>query len=72
MRAIIAAAKDAACADCGQRFPTCVMDFDHVRGRKKLKVSEAVQLAYGASVESLLEEIGEVRRRMRKLPPHSN
>lgn len=27
--------KDAPCKDCGQKFPTYCMDFDHVRGEKK-------------------------------------
>ena len=26
--------KDKPCADCGRNFPTCCMDFDHVRGEK--------------------------------------
>lgn len=29
------AAKDVPCADCGQRFPTCCMDFDHREGVEK-------------------------------------
>src|SRR3954469_2486289 len=33
-RAIMRAAKNVPCADCGGRFPPCVMDFDHVRGDK--------------------------------------
>jgi hypothetical protein len=57
MRAIIAAAKDKPCTDCGHRFPTCVMDLDHVRGSKRFKVSEAVQLAYSASIDALQDEI---------------
>lgn len=31
---IVAEAKARPCADCGGTFPTCVMDFDHVRGVK--------------------------------------
>jgi hypothetical protein len=27
--------KDVPCADCGNRFPPCAMDFDHVRGKKE-------------------------------------
>lgn len=30
--------KDAPCTDCGQRFPTPVMEFDHVRGEKVTEV----------------------------------
>ena len=39
IRARIAAIKGAPCADCGARFPAEAMDFDHVRGVKKFKVS---------------------------------
>ena len=58
MRTIIVAAKDKPCVDCNQRFPACVMDLDHVRGAKRFKVSEAVQLAYAAGIGMLLDEIG--------------
>lgn len=34
-RSIITEAKSRPCADCGNRFPTYVMDFDHIRGKKK-------------------------------------
>jgi hypothetical protein len=57
IRAIIAEAKNRACADCGRHFPTCVMDFDHVRGEKKFKVAEAVQRAYGLNFDRLRAEI---------------
>lgn len=32
--ALLAALKDVPCADCGNRYPACVMQFDHVRGEK--------------------------------------
>src|SRR5436190_5107500 len=57
IRAIIEEAKDKPCADCGRRFPACVMDLDHVRGPKEFKVSEAVQKAYVISVERVRAEI---------------
>ena len=28
------------CTDCGNKFPACCMDFDHVRGKKVASVSE--------------------------------
>lgn len=31
--------KDAPCVDCGERYPHYVMDFDHVRGKKRRAVS---------------------------------
>lgn len=27
------------CADCGQQYPACVMDYDHVRGEKVERVA---------------------------------
>jgi hypothetical protein len=54
---MIEEAKDRPCTDCGCRFPTCVMDLGHVRGRKEFKVSEAVQRATAAAVERVRDEI---------------
>jgi hypothetical protein len=34
-RRLIRQAKDVPCADCGQRYPHYVMDFDHRKGVKK-------------------------------------
>lgn len=36
--------RDKPCTDCGQVFPPCVMDFDHVRGTKKFNVGLAKNL----------------------------
>ena len=33
-RKLIEQAKDFPCSDCGNRYPSYVMDFDHVRGEK--------------------------------------
>lgn len=33
------------------------MDLDHVRGEKRFKVSQAVQLAYAATIDGLIDEI---------------
>lgn len=57
IRAIIEEAKDRPCTDCGRRYPTCVMDLDHVHGPKEFKVSEAVQLAYGLTLQRVRAEI---------------
>ncbi len=45
--------KDQPCADCGKRYPHYVMDFDHVRGKKKFN------LAWMAirSIKNILEEV---------------
>lgn len=53
--AVVAAAKDGPCTDCGQRFPTYAMDFDHVRGEKVAAVS--VLVSKGASEEIIREEL---------------
>jgi hypothetical protein len=50
---LIAELKRQPCADCGQRFPQYVMDFDHV-GRKTGEVSKFV---YTHSTQRLMAEI---------------
>jgi len=57
IRAIIAEAKSRPCADCDGRFPTYVMDFDHVRGDKEFTVSKAVQRAYALTLSRVRAEI---------------
>lgn len=52
--AITVAAKDVPCVECGARYPSFVMDFDHVRGRKQRAVA---RLATEASTAALLREI---------------
>lgn len=47
-------AKEGPCVDCGVQYPPYVMDFDHVRGEKKDKVSN---VARSASIERLQAEI---------------
>lgn len=39
LKAFIDDAKSHPCADCGNRYPPYVMDFDHVRGKKLMAVS---------------------------------
>jgi hypothetical protein len=53
--AVARAAKDVPCADCGNRYPYYVMDFDHVRGAKSANVSVLIQR--GCSLVALREEI---------------
>lgn len=45
--------KSKPCADCGIQYPYYVMDFDHVRGVKKVRVSALVNAAW----ETLKAEI---------------
>jgi hypothetical protein len=47
--------KDKPCTDCGVKYPSHVMDFDHCRGEKYLGISEMVSMVY--TEEKLLEEI---------------
>lgn len=49
-------AKDVPCADCGQRYPYYVMDFDHVRGEKKFCIGVAVGTNI-AGINQFLDEI---------------
>ena len=52
-RAILDALKAGPCVDCGQTYPPCVMDFDHVRGVKLRSVGQLVD----ASISKLMAEI---------------
>ena len=45
--------KNVPCMDCGNEFPPCCMDFDHVRGEKLGNIS--VMKSY--SIEKILEEV---------------
>ncbi|CAN5491958.1 hypothetical protein BH23ACT9_BH23ACT9_25270 [soil metagenome] len=51
---IIAAAKAVPCTDCGQRYETEQMDFDHVRGTKRFDIGAMRAIA---SRRTLLDEI---------------
>jgi hypothetical protein len=54
-RAIVRAAKDRPCVDCGKRYPSHVLDFDHVRGIKRCNVTMLVNS--GHSIKTLLSEM---------------
>lgn len=51
---LVDSSKSRPCADCGRTFPLVAMDFDHVRGEKKLVIGSAWRWA---SIEALQEEI---------------
>lgn len=40
LRQYIIEKKSVPCVDCGERYPSYVMDFDHVRGDKKFNLSK--------------------------------
>lgn len=42
----IDAIKDVPCLDCKQKFPSFVMDFDHVRGEKEFTISARLELPW--------------------------
>lgn len=54
-QAIVNEHKNAPCMDCGNTFPAVCMDFDHVRGKKKLGITHIV--AQWWSIDVLLEEL---------------
>lgn len=47
-------AKDKPCADCQEKFPYYVMDFDHVRGKKIAAISRLINKG---SLSALLAEM---------------
>ena len=53
-REIVSATKNKPCADCGKIYPYYVMDFDHVRGKKKWAIA---QRSWVPSEKSLRAEI---------------
>ena len=55
LRALVRAAKNRPCVDCGQTFPPFAMDLDHISGEKVICVSHMVKLGYG--VPTLRREI---------------
>lgn len=55
VRAMIKEAKSQPCADCGISYPSYVMDFDHVRGKKECNVGQMITRA--VSVERVEAEM---------------
>jgi hypothetical protein len=52
---IVDSIKDVPCSDCGVRYPSFVMDLDHVRGKKLFHVAQGVVTAY--KIQTILDEI---------------
>lgn len=52
-QAAVRQAKDVPCADCGVRYPAYVMDFDHVRGKKRDNIG--LMKAYAGNATLLAE-----------------
>lgn len=55
LRKLVNKIKDVPCTDCGNRYPPCVMDFDHVRGVKEFSIS--ARITNGCSKRKILLEI---------------
>ncbi len=56
IKAMFAAAKSCPCADCHRRFPPEIMEFDHVRGVKKVNLAKVKGTTY-TSYKTIEEEI---------------
>ena len=54
LKSIADKAKDTPCTDCGVRYPSYVMDFDHVNGDK---IGHVAHIVSHGSERKLLEEI---------------
>lgn len=54
IKATLQTAKDRPCMDCGNRFPSCCMDFDHVRGKKTMNIGHD---AWSRGLKAVLAEI---------------
>lgn len=55
LKEAIAKIKNVPCVDCGNKFPSCCMDFDHVLGEKRDDVAAMVRNNLG--LETVLAEI---------------
>lgn len=55
IRDFVIEAKSVPCSDCGGIYPYYVMDFDHVRGKKKFSIGEVLSL--GVSLEKVEKEV---------------
>lgn len=56
LHAVTRKLKEAPCPDCGRTYPAFVMDFDHVRGKKKFSIGSAIS-SVSQSMENILREI---------------
>ena len=56
VREIVLKAKSQPCADCGQRYPYYVMDFDHLGDDKRFNISTARFRESRAAIEEEIEK----------------
>ena len=54
-RELVDSLKDKPCMDCGGEFHPFIMEFDHVRGKKKFGIAKAVNMAL--RIQTILEEV---------------
>jgi hypothetical protein len=50
-RDLVKKIKDVPCVDCGGRFPSAAMDFDHVKGVKSFNIAHGVKNKTWAEIE---------------------
>lgn len=50
---LLAGLKSSPCKDCGGRFPSCAMDFDHVRGKKYRHIGAMGHASFSVLVSEL-------------------
>lgn len=51
--------KSGPCSDCGNAFPACAMDWDHIRGEKRFNIANSRMNGWGSEKNKtvILEEI---------------
>lgn len=75
-RACLVAAKRVPCADCGDSFPACAMDMDHVTAAKRGNISSLLHIppaefaAELARCEAVCATCHRVRTEARRLEAH--
>jgi len=74
-RAFVAELKNRPCTDCGHKFPSCAMDFDHVRGEKSFQISSCrnaeVTLREAEKCEVVCANCHRVRTQHRRTARHA-
>ena len=72
IRAKVSAIKESAgCADCGEKYPACVMDFDHVRGKKFLEVPKLISRGSWKAVQKEIQKCDLVCSNCHRLRTHN-
>lgn len=72
-KAVLAELKNVPCKDCGHSYPPCVMDFDHLDPKTKIRgvshmVSEAAIRKEAAKCEVVCANCHRIRTHLREQP----